>query len=107
MGFEEQTDWDYYTRDTESGEKNYVPRDVTDPNQPQRTKTQSGSVLRIYRGELRGALAQRMRSQGLGVSGGRAGYWGEGSGGAWGAADRLPAGLQGQHHHRPTQRQHG
>lgn len=65
MGFDEVTDWQYYSVDGYSGEKTPTNPNPFDPSQPVRTREKSGSVVRLFRGELGGRLAAKMRSRGL------------------------------------------
>ena len=65
MGFDEVTDWEYYREDEDRREREVVQPNPLDPAQPRRTRASSGSVVRIFRGELVGRLASTMRSQGL------------------------------------------
>jgi hypothetical protein len=64
-GFEEVTDWEYYQTSDTNNERKVVEPSPFDPNQPRRTKEKSGSVVRIFRGELCGRLGGTIRSQGL------------------------------------------
>jgi hypothetical protein len=66
MGFEEVTDWEYYYEDEDDPDD----RDVVNPNpfdssKPKRTRTNSGSVIRVFRGEFVGLLGGTIRSRGL------------------------------------------
>lgn len=68
MGFDEVTDWDYFTNPYES--QNELDRDIVqpppfDPTKPKRTKTSSGGVVRLFLGELQGPIAGKMRAQGM------------------------------------------
>jgi hypothetical protein len=88
MGFEEVTDWEYYLVDEDEDEDNpggggttrtsssggsgvrKGRREVVQPNpfdasKPRRTRTASGSVVRLFRGELVGALGGMVGSRGL------------------------------------------
>jgi len=60
LGFEEVTDWEYY----DPNDASIVDPPPFDPDQPKRTREKSGSVVRIFRGELIG-LANKARSLGL------------------------------------------
>eukprot|EP00594_Rhizosolenia_setigera_P010474 CAMPEP_0178973870 /NCGR_PEP_ID=MMETSP0789-20121207/22025_1 /TAXON_ID=3005 /ORGANISM="Rhizosolenia setigera, Strain CCMP 1694" /LENGTH=557 /DNA_ID=CAMNT_0020661909 /DNA_START=32 /DNA_END=1701 /DNA_ORIENTATION=+ len=62
MAFDTIVDWEYFSQ--EDDEKNIVQPNPLDPNQPRRTRESSGSVIRIFRGELSGRVASMMRSQG-------------------------------------------
>ena len=64
MGFDEVTDWDYYTQD-EEGNRNSVEPTPFDSSQPKRTRSSSGSVVRIFRGELTGKLGNALRARGM------------------------------------------
>mmetsp|Transcript_9081 Transcript_9081/g.18558 ORF Transcript_9081/g.18558 Transcript_9081/m.18558 type:complete len:576 (-) Transcript_9081:587-2314(-) len=64
MGFDEVTDWDYYTQD-EDGNRNSVEPTPFDASQPKRTRSSSGSVVRIFRGELSGKLGNTLRARGM------------------------------------------
>eukprot|EP00978_Attheya_sp_CCMP212_P001529 scaffold3150_cov51-Attheya_sp.AAC.21 len=66
MGFEEVTDWEYYDNPGEE-ERNVVQPPPFDPSKPKRTRSSSGSVVRIFRGEFGGRLASTIRSKGLDV----------------------------------------
>lgn len=66
MGFEEVTDWEYYYENEDDPDD----RDVVQPNpfdssKPKRTRTNSGSVIRVFRGEFIGRLGGTIRSRGL------------------------------------------
>jgi len=63
LGFEEVTDWEYSNPDTGS----IVDPPPFDPSQPRRTRQKSGSVVRIFRGELTGLCAAKARAGGLDV----------------------------------------
>lgn len=65
MGFDEVTDWEYYRQDDDGRERQVVQPNPFDPAQPRRTRASSGSVVRIFRGELIGRLGSTMRSKGL------------------------------------------
>lgn len=62
MAFDTIVDWEYFSQ--EDDEKNIVQPNPLDPSQPRRTRESSGSVIRIFRGELSGRVASMMRSQG-------------------------------------------
>ena len=64
-GFEEVTDWEYYQTSETNNERRVVEPSPFDPNQPRRTREKSGSVVRLFRGELSGRLGSMLRSQGL------------------------------------------
>ena len=66
MGFEEVTDWEYYYENEDDPED----RDVVNPNpfdssKPKRTRTNSGSVIRVFRGEFVGRLGGTIGSKGI------------------------------------------
>jgi serine/threonine protein kinase len=77
MGFDEVTDWEYYYDDVESEEdgsssspsslkeRKVVSPPPLDPSKPRRTRQQSGSIIRIFRGTFEGRLGATLRSQGL------------------------------------------
>lgn len=83
LGFDQVTDWQYYTVDVDEDDDGYysrrkeageqqrrtpvAPRPM-DPSQPSRTRSSSGSIVRIFRGELVGgssSLGKKLRSRGL------------------------------------------
>jgi hypothetical protein len=71
LGFDEVTDWEYYlsTQD-EDGNTIQDDRQVVQPNpfdksQPRRTRSSSGSVVRIFRGEFVGPLGGSLSANGL------------------------------------------
>ncbi len=65
LGFEEITDWEYYQPSLINNERRVVDPPPFDPNQPKRTREKSGSVVRIFRGELAGRVGSAARSVGL------------------------------------------
>eukprot|EP00536_Pseudo-nitzschia_multiseries_P008078 jgi/Psemu1/296793/fgenesh1_pm.199_\ len=66
MGFEEVTDWEYYYENEEDpNDRNVVNPNPFDASKPKRTRTSSGSVVRVFRGELIGRLGATVRSRGL------------------------------------------
>ncbi|KAL7543017.1 hypothetical protein ACHAXR_012508 [Thalassiosira sp. AJA248-18] len=65
LGFDQVTDWQYYATDEYSGERTPVSPRPMDPTQPARTRSSSGSVVRLFRGEVGGKLASKLRSRGL------------------------------------------
>mmetsp|Transcript_28862 Transcript_28862/g.78195 ORF Transcript_28862/g.78195 Transcript_28862/m.78195 type:complete len:544 (-) Transcript_28862:1178-2809(-) len=66
MGFEEVTDWEYYYENEEDpNDRNVVNPNPFDGSKPKRTRTNSGSVVRVFRGELVGRLGATVRSKGL------------------------------------------
>ena len=64
LGFDEVIDWEYFDNPGEK-ERNIVEPSPLDPMQPKRTRSSSGSVIRIFRGEFVGSAASTLRSQGL------------------------------------------
>jgi serine/threonine protein kinase len=67
LGFEEVTDWEYYQPSLLNNERKIVEPPPFDPNLPKRTREKSGSVVRIFRGELSGRLASSARARGLDI----------------------------------------
>ena len=67
LGFEEVTDWEYYQPSLVNNERKVVEPPPFDPNLPKRTREKSGSVVRIFRGELSGRLASSARARGLDI----------------------------------------
>lgn len=70
LGFDEVTDWEYYYENDEDG--NEIQRQVVQPplfdsSKPKRTRSSSGSVVRLYRGEFIGKLNSSLRSRGMDV----------------------------------------
>ena len=66
MGFDQVTDWQYYRTDERTGERTPVaPRPTLDGSQPSRTRSRSGSVVRVFLAEMGGRLAGKMRSRGV------------------------------------------
>lgn len=72
MGFEEVTDWEYYypAQDDNDDDDDTQRRQVVQPNpfdksQPRRTRQKSGSVVRVFRGELVGPLGGLLSAQGM------------------------------------------
>lgn len=66
MGFDEVTDWEYYYQNEEDpDDRNVVNPNPFDSSTPKRTRTSSGSVIRIFRGNFVGQLAGTIRSKGL------------------------------------------
>ncbi|KAL7469680.1 hypothetical protein ACHAXS_009934 [Conticribra weissflogii] len=65
LGFDRVTDWQYYSTDPSSGERTPVAPRPMDPTQPTRTRSSSGSVVRVFRGEMAGSWRARVRSRGL------------------------------------------
>eukprot|EP00577_Skeletonema_sp_RCC1716_P032863 CAMPEP_0113387218 /NCGR_PEP_ID=MMETSP0013_2-20120614/8419_1 /TAXON_ID=2843 ORGANISM="Skeletonema costatum, Strain 1716" /NCGR_SAMPLE_ID=MMETSP0013_2 /ASSEMBLY_ACC=CAM_ASM_000158 /LENGTH=213 /DNA_ID=CAMNT_0000270099 /DNA_START=118 /DNA_END=756 /DNA_ORIENTATION=- /assembly_acc=CAM_ASM_000158 len=56
LGFDQVTDWQYYTTDLATGQREDKAANPFDPNQPSRTRSKSGSVVRIFRGEFTGRI---------------------------------------------------
>ena len=66
MGFEEVTDWEYYYQsEDDPNERKVVQPNPLDSSKPKRTRTSSGSVVRVFRGEFVGQLGGILRAQGL------------------------------------------
>lgn len=65
LGFEEVTDWEYYQPSLVNNERKIVDPPPFDPKQPKRTREKSGSVVRIFRGELAGRVGSSARSVGM------------------------------------------
>mmetsp|Transcript_319 Transcript_319/g.593 ORF Transcript_319/g.593 Transcript_319/m.593 type:complete len:713 (+) Transcript_319:52-2190(+) len=65
LGFDKVTDWQYFSTDPDSGERTPVAPRPMDPTQPTRTRSSSGSVVRVFRGEMAGLWRSRVRSRGL------------------------------------------
>ncbi len=82
LGFDQVTDWQYFTVDVDEDDDGYYSRTKDggeqrrtpvsprpmDPSQPSRTRSSSGIVVRIFRGELVGgssSLGSKLRSRGL------------------------------------------
>ncbi|VEU40927.1 unnamed protein product [Pseudo-nitzschia multistriata] len=66
MGFEEVTDWEYYYEsEDDPTDRKVVSPNPFDASKPKRTRTSSGSVVRVFRGELIGRLGASIRSRGL------------------------------------------
>jgi len=64
LGFDEVIDWEYFDNPGEE-KRNIVEPPPFDPTKPKRTRSSSGSVIRIFRGELLGTMAGSLRSRGL------------------------------------------
>lgn len=64
MGFDEVVDWEYFDNPGEE-KRNVVQPPPFDPTKPKRTRSSSGSVVRIFRGELAGRLGSTIRARGL------------------------------------------
>jgi hypothetical protein len=67
MGFDEVTDWEYYypSEDDDSTDRQVVQPNPFDPAKPKRTRTSSGSVVRLFRGEFVGQLGGTISAQGF------------------------------------------
>jgi hypothetical protein len=67
MGFDEVTDWEYYypSEDDRSNDRKVVQPPLFDASKPKRTRTSSGSVVRLFRGEFVGLLGGTLSAQGL------------------------------------------
>ncbi len=66
MGFEEVTDWEYYYQDEDNrDERTTVNPNPFDASKPKRTRVNSGSVIRVFRGNFVGRLGSSVRSRGL------------------------------------------
>ena len=66
MGFDEVTDWEYYYQDEDNkDERRVVQPNPFDKSKPKRTRTSSGSVVRVFRGEFTGQLGGLISAQGL------------------------------------------
>lgn len=71
LGFDEIVDWEYYDQTNEevfpTADKSRVVVEPSpfDPTQPKRTRSSSGSVIRLYLGKLLGELGASLRSRGM------------------------------------------
>jgi serine/threonine protein kinase len=66
MGFDEVTDWEYYyPSEDDPTDRQVVQPNPFDPAKPKRTRTSSGSVVRLFRGEFVGQLGATISAQGL------------------------------------------
>jgi hypothetical protein len=66
MGFEEVVDWQYYYEDEDDpNDRKVVNPNPFDASKPKRTRTSSGSVVRVFRGEFVGRLGGTLSSIGL------------------------------------------
>ena len=63
IGFDEVIDWEYFDNPGEEV-RNIVEPPPFDPTKPKRTRSSSGSVVRLFRGELTGPAASMLRSKG-------------------------------------------
>lgn len=65
MGFDEVTDWEYYYQNEEDeSDRKVVQPNPFDEKTPRRTRASSGSVIRVFRGELVGPLGGMISAQG-------------------------------------------
>jgi len=70
MGFDELIDWEYYDPDSGRGRISPTGRtDVVDPNpldpgSPRRTRTGSGNLVRLFRGDFAGRIGASLRAAG-------------------------------------------
>jgi hypothetical protein len=73
-GFDKVTDWQYYTVNIdddqgtryEQGRRTPISPRPMDPTQPARTRSSSGSVVRLFIGQFTGGtLGSKLRSRGL------------------------------------------
>ena len=65
MGFDEVTDWEYYYQNEEDeNDRKVVQPNPFDSKTPRRTRASSGSVIRLFRGDLVGPLGGMMSAQG-------------------------------------------
>ena len=65
MGFDEVTDWEYYYQNEEDeDDRKVVQPNPFDSKTPRRTRASSGSVIRIFRGDLVGPLGGMISAQG-------------------------------------------
>ena len=65
MGFQEITDWEYFLyNEDDPDERKVVKPNPFDSSQPTRTKSNSGSVVRLFRGEFVGTLGGSLSAQG-------------------------------------------
>ncbi|KAL3913104.1 MAG: hypothetical protein SGILL_006623 [Bacillariaceae sp.] len=66
MGFEEVIDWQYfYENEEDPDDRKVVQPNPFDASKPKRTRTASGSVVRVFRGEWIGRLGGTLRSRGM------------------------------------------
>lgn len=66
MGFDEVTDWEYYyPNEDDPADRQVVQPNPFDPAKPKRTRTSSGSVVRLFRGEFVGQLGGTISAQGF------------------------------------------
>ncbi|CAB9516583.1 expressed unknown protein [Seminavis robusta] len=65
MGFDEVTDWEYYyENEDDENDRKVVQPNPFDSATPRRTRSSSGSVIRLFRGELVGPLGGSLSAQG-------------------------------------------
>jgi len=66
MGFDEVTDWEYYyPSEDDPTDRQVVQPNPFDSSKPKRTRTSSGSVVRLFRGEFIGQLGGALSAQAL------------------------------------------
>ena len=71
LGFDEVVDWEYYETSydeeegREVGDRKVVEPPPLDPTKPKRTRSSSGSVIRLFLGQFTGTLASSLRSKGM------------------------------------------
>ena len=66
MGFDEVVDWQYYyENEDDPSDRKVVNPNPFDSSKPKRTRTSSGSVVRVFRGEFVGRLGGTLNSIGL------------------------------------------
>lgn len=66
MGFDEVTDWEYYyPSEDDPTDRKVVQPNPFDSSKPKRTRTSSGSVVRLFRGEFVGQLGGTISAQGM------------------------------------------
>ena len=72
LGYDQVTDWQYYLQSVDDEgnidpyeEKIQIQAPFMDPSKPSRTRSKSGSVVRIFRGEFTGKLGGMLRSNGM------------------------------------------
>jgi len=71
LGFDEIVDWEYYDQTSEEASpradksRAVVEPSPFDPTKPKRTRSSSGSVIRLYRGKLLGELGASLRTKGM------------------------------------------
>ncbi|KAL7481858.1 hypothetical protein ACHAW6_007532 [Cyclotella cf. meneghiniana] len=71
LGFDRVTDWQYYLQgvddrgNIDDTEQRIPVNPRMDPSKPARTRSSSGAVVRLFRGEFTGTLAGKLRSRGM------------------------------------------